>query len=111
VLLRLSSLGYQNHSMTIDDIAMTVVAKDAALLEGRDGTKSYITTNTVDVGPGESRDVIFTAPEPGTYLLYDRRYSYLGNGGGPGYGGMMTRIVVHPEGTLPPQLNANENPA
>ncbi|HEX3003697.1 MAG TPA: multicopper oxidase domain-containing protein [Angustibacter sp.] len=111
VLLRLSSLGYQNHSMTIDDIPMTVVAKDAALLEGRDGTKAYITTNSVDVGPGESRDVIFTAPEPGTYLLYDRRYSYLGNGGGPGYGGMMTRIVVHPEGTLPPQLNANENPA
>ncbi len=111
VLLRLASLGYQSHSMTIDDISMTVVAKDAALLEGRDGTKAYITTNSVDVGPGESRDVIFTAPAPGTYLLYDRRYSYLGNGGGPGYGGMMTRIVVHDPGTLPPQLNANENPA
>ena len=111
MLLRLSSLGYQNHSMTIDDIAMTVVAKDAALLKGRDGTSSYLTTNTVDVGPGESRDVIFTAPEPGTYLLYDRRYAYLGNGGGAGYGGMMTRIVVSPPGTVPPQLNANENPA
>ncbi|MGN6299567.1 MAG: multicopper oxidase domain-containing protein [Angustibacter sp.] len=111
VLLRLSSLGYQNHSMTIDDIPMTVVAKDAALLKGRDGTSSYLTTNSVDVGPGESRDVIFTAPDPGTYLLYDRRYSYLGNGGGPGYGGMMTRIVVNPPGTVPPQLNANENPA
>jgi FtsP/CotA-like multicopper oxidase with cupredoxin domain len=110
VLLRLSSLGYQNHAMTIDDITMTVVAKDAAILQGRDGTKSYITTNTVDVGPGESRDVIFTAPDPGTYLLYDRRYSYLGNGGGPGYGGMMTRIVVNPPGTLPRQVNANENP-
>ena len=48
-----------------------------------------------DIGPGESRDVIFTAPDrPGTYLLYDRKYSFLSNGGGKGYGGMMTEIRV-----------------
>ena len=29
-----------------------VVAKDASLLKGRDGTANYMTTNTVDVGPG-----------------------------------------------------------
>ncbi|GAB3589688.1 hypothetical protein GCM10027446_02770 [Angustibacter peucedani] len=107
VLLRLSSLGYQNHSMTVDDIDLTVVAKDASLLRGRDGTTNYITTNSVDVGPGESRDVIFVAPEPGEYLLYDRKYSYLQNGGGPGYGGMLTKIVVRPAGTLPRQTNPN----
>jgi FtsP/CotA-like multicopper oxidase with cupredoxin domain len=105
VLLRLSSLGYQNHAMTVDNIDLQIVAKDANLLKGRDGTTNYITTNTVDVGPGESRDVIFTAPSPGEYLLYDRKYSYLENGGGPGYGGMMTKIIV---GTnFAPQTAAN----
>jgi len=107
VLLRLSNLGYQNHQMSVDNIDLTVVAKDASLLRGRDGTSNYLTTNGVDVGPGESRDVIFTAPLPGEYLLYDRNYSYLDNGGGPGYGGMMTKIVVRPAGTLGPQTAAN----
>jgi FtsP/CotA-like multicopper oxidase with cupredoxin domain len=107
VLLRLSNLGYQNHSLSVDNIDLTIVAKDASLLVGRDGTNGYLTTNTVDLGPGESRDVIFTAPAPGTYLLYDRNYSYLGNGGGSGYGGMLTRIEVSPADALPPQTAAN----
>jgi FtsP/CotA-like multicopper oxidase with cupredoxin domain len=107
VLLRLSNLGYQNHQMSVDNIDLTVVAKDASLLRGRDGTTNYLITNGVDIGPGESRDVIFTAPSAGEYLLYDRNYSYLDNGGGPGYGGMMTKIVVRPSGTLGPQTAAN----
>ena len=88
----MSNLGYQQHAMTVDNIDLTIVAKDASLLQGRDGTRNYLDTNTVDVGPGESRDVLFTAPAPGEYLLYDRNYCYLDNGGGPGYGGMMTKI-------------------
>jgi FtsP/CotA-like multicopper oxidase with cupredoxin domain len=108
VLLRLSNLGYQNHVMSVDNIDLTIVAKDASLLRGRDGSVNYLTTNSVDVGPGESRDVLFTAPStPGDYLLYDRNYSYLDNGGGTGYGGMMTKIVVNPSGTLGPQTVAN----
>ena len=107
VLLRLSNLGYQNHAMTVDNIDLTVIAKDASLLKGRDGLTNYLTTNTVDVGPGESRDVIFTAPGPGEYLLYDRNFSYLSNGGGTGLGGMMTTIVVSPPGTLGTQSTAN----
>ena len=107
VLLRMSNLGYQNHAMSVDTIDLQIVAKDASLLKGRDGTTNYLTTNTVDVGPGESRDTIFVAPGPGEYLLYDRQYSYLNNGGGPGYGGMMTKILVLPSGTLPPQTVAN----
>ena len=107
VLLRLSNLGYQNHAMTVDNIDLQIVAKDASLLKGRDGTTNYISTNTVDVGPGESRDVIFVAPSPGEYLLYDRNYSYLENGGGPGYGGMMTKILVGAPGHYLPQTVAN----
>jgi FtsP/CotA-like multicopper oxidase with cupredoxin domain len=108
VLLRMSNLGYQNHTMSVDNIDLQIVAKDASLLKGRDGITNYITTNTVDVGPGESRDVIFVAPDrPGEYLLYDRKYSYLENGGGPGYGGMMTKILVGAPGTYPQQTVAN----
>jgi FtsP/CotA-like multicopper oxidase with cupredoxin domain len=107
VLLRMSNLGYRNHAMTVDNIDLTIVAKDASLLRGRDNTKNYITTNTVDVGPGESRDVIFVAPSPGEYLLYDRKYSYLQNGGGTGYGGMATKIIVGAPGTYPAQTVAN----
>ena len=76
MLLRLSNLGYQNHAMTVDDIDLTVVAKDATpAARAATAPATTSTTNTVDVGPGESRDVIFTAPGPGKYLLYDRDYS------------------------------------
>jgi FtsP/CotA-like multicopper oxidase with cupredoxin domain len=107
VLLRLSNLGYRNHAMTVDNIDLTVVAKDASLLRSRDGTRNYLTSNTVDIGPGESRDVIFQAPAAGEYLLYDRDYAFLSNGGGTGFGGMMTKIVVSPPGTLTAQTTAN----
>ncbi|MEN3359343.1 MAG: hypothetical protein V7637_3325, partial [Mycobacteriales bacterium] len=107
VLLRLANLGYQNHAITTDGIDLQIVARDATLLRGRDGTSDYETTNTVDIGPGESRDVLFTAPGPGTYLLYDRDYADLNNAGGRGYGGQMTEIRVSAPGTLPAQQRAN----
>jgi FtsP/CotA-like multicopper oxidase with cupredoxin domain len=107
VLLRLANLGYQNHAVTVDGIDLTVVGKDASLLRGRDGSSEYTVTNTVDIGPGESRDVIFTAPAPGTYLLYDRDYQALTNGSGGGYGGQMTEIRVSPSGTLRAQSGPN----
>jgi hypothetical protein len=108
VLLRMSNLGYQNHSMTLDNVDMQVIAKDASLLRGRDGvTTNYQVTNTVDVGPGESRDVLVRPTRPGEYLLYDRRYAYLGNGGGRGWGGMMTVLRVGAAGTYGPQTLPN----
>lgn len=107
VLLRMSNLGYQNHALTLDNVDMQVIAKDASLLRGRDGYTNYLETNTVDVGPGESRDVLVTPHEPGEYLLYDRNYAYLGNGGGPGWGGMMTVLRVGAPGTYGPQTQPN----
>jgi FtsP/CotA-like multicopper oxidase with cupredoxin domain len=107
VLLRIANLGYQNHAITSDGIDLQIVARDATLLTGRDGTRDYQVTNTVDIGPGESRDVLFTAPAPGRYLLYDRDYAYLNNAGGGGHGGQMTEIRVSPAGTLPAQRTAN----
>jgi FtsP/CotA-like multicopper oxidase with cupredoxin domain len=117
VLLRLSNLGYQHHAFTLDGIPMTVVAKDARRL-ANGGTNLYYQTNTVEVGPGESRDVIFTAPAKtgsgpyDAYRFYDRNYAYLNNGGGAGYGGQMTEVRVFPGGALAaqkdPKVEAND---
>jgi FtsP/CotA-like multicopper oxidase with cupredoxin domain len=110
VLLRLANLGYRNHAVTVDGLDLTVVGKDAGLLRGRDGTSHYQVTNTVEIGPGESRDVLFTAPDVKTlttYLLYDRDYVSLTNSGGRGNGGQMTEIRVYPTGSLAPQAGAN----
>ncbi|SBT40044.1 multicopper oxidase domain-containing protein [Micromonospora auratinigra] len=106
VLLRLANLGYQNHTLTVDGLDLLVVGKDAALLRGRDGSAEYQVTSTVQIGPGESRDVILTAPDPGTYLLYDRDLMSLANAGG-GRGGQLTEIRISPPGTLPAQTRAN----
>ncbi len=111
VLLRIANLGYQHHAMTLDGIPMTVVAKDASPLVDSTVNLTY-QTSTVEVGPGESRDVIFDAPpNPGTtplkFRLYDRNYAYLNNAGDSGYGGQMTEVWVYPAGQLGPQSAAN----
>ena len=47
-------------------------------MRGRDGTDTSYETDTLNIGPGESFDVIFTAPPTAgargydTYLLYNR---------------------------------------
>ena len=103
VLLRIASLGYERHTLTLDGVPLHVIGADATQLIGADGNDNSYVTNSVDCGPGESRDVLFTAPAPGTYKLYDRNFSSLANQGGGGYGGMMTNVVVEPAGTLPAQ--------
>jgi FtsP/CotA-like multicopper oxidase with cupredoxin domain len=114
VLLRIANLGYEHHAMTLDGIPMTVVAKDASPLVDQSHNLSY-ETNTVEVGPGESRDVIFKAPakksnslDHDVYRLYDRNYAYLSNGGAAGYGGQMTEVHVYPSGHFGPQTKPNE---
>lgn len=118
VLLRLANLGYQQHAMQLPGIPMHVVGQDASLL--RDGTvdTSYW-TNTLYIGPGEARDVLFTAPPfhpPGTgqpsgsdgrgsynvYLFKNRDWRRLSNNGSPGAGGMMTEVRVY-QNPLPAQ--------
>jgi FtsP/CotA-like multicopper oxidase with cupredoxin domain len=117
VLLRFANLGYQNHAMTMDNIPMRIVGKDALLLKNN-GIAHYIDTNSVEVGPGESSDVLFTAPAfsggSGTsgqgydrYLLYDRNLAYADNAGDPASpGGMLTEVRVF-NGTLPAQTQPN----
>ena len=110
-LLRISNLGYEQHSLVLPGITMTVVGEDATPL----GSLSY-STNTLYIGPGESRDVLFTAPPfdtasasgtstygPwNTYFFKNRNYDRQTNGGAPGLGGMITEVRVFDPANAPP---------
>jgi hypothetical protein len=99
VLLRIACLGYQDHSLTMDGIALKVVGRDADWLED-----NIYTTDTIDVSPGESYDAIFTAPAhsggvgPDIYMFYDRDFANDGSGGGTVYTGIATQVRVYPSG-------------
>jgi FtsP/CotA-like multicopper oxidase with cupredoxin domain len=106
VLLRLANLGYLQHAMELPGISLRVVGQDATFLGA--GTSLGVgygdrrfTTNTLYLGPGEARDVLFTAPpysvaSPaftdawGTYNRYffrNRDHRRLANNGARGNGG------------------------
>ncbi len=118
VLLRLANLGYQQHAMQLPGIPMHVVGQDASRLRDGSVDTSYW-TNTLSIGPGEARDVLFDAPpfdaarpsgnDPrdslGPYNVYffkNRDWRKLSNNGAPGPGGMMTEVRVYQD-PLPPQ--------
>ena len=117
VLFRIINLGFEEQAMRLAGIKMKVVGKDATMLRGRDGTDLTYFSSSVNVGPGESTDAIFTAPPfdaskatpdgYNVYLFYNRNYNRLSNGGHSGYGGAMTEIRVYPENQLPAQIGPN----
>ena len=96
VLLRVAHLGSVRHTITVDGVPLHVIGADASQLKNPDGSDNSYWTNGIDVGPGESRDVLFTAPGVGEYLIYDRNVQNLTNNGGAGYGGMLTKLIVKP---------------
>jgi FtsP/CotA-like multicopper oxidase with cupredoxin domain len=115
VLLRLANLGYLQHAMQLPGIPMHVVGQDASLLRAGTVDTSYW-TNTLYLGPGEARDVLFDAPgfDPArpsgadsrgaynVYLFKNADYRKLSNHGAPGPGGMMTEVRVY-QNALPAQ--------
>jgi FtsP/CotA-like multicopper oxidase with cupredoxin domain len=128
VLLRFSNLGFQEHSMELPGIPMRVVGKDAKQLTAN--RPAYYDTGTsppappptrpdisywtyrVELGPGESRDVLFVAPDvPSgkkslTYDFFDRNYEMVANKPNSPYqtyGGMRTEVRIYPPKTLPDQ--------
>ncbi len=119
VLLRLANLGYQQHAMQLPGITMRVVGEDATLLRSAGGEDlSYVPT-TLYLGPGEARDVLFTAPAfdaaresasdghgpYNRYLLRNRSANKLSNPNSPGLGGMATEVRVY-QNSLPAQTSA-----
>jgi len=124
VLLRMANLGYQQHSMQLPGIPMHVVGQDASLLRNGAVDTSYW-TNTLYIGPGEARDVLFDAPtydaaRPsdsdswGAYNVYyfkNRDWRKLSNfnSAAPGPGGMMTEVRVYsPARPLPTQTAVSQ---
>ncbi|HZM76179.1 MAG TPA: multicopper oxidase domain-containing protein [Candidatus Limnocylindrales bacterium] len=117
VLLRLADLGYQQHAMQLPGIPMHVVGQDASWL-GSNGSDYW--TNTLYIGPGEARDVLFDAPaynaaRPGgsdavgaynVYLFKNRDWRRLSNDGAPGPGGMQTEVRVY--ASLPAQTTVSQ---
>jgi FtsP/CotA-like multicopper oxidase with cupredoxin domain len=107
VLLRLANLGYNQHAMQLPGIPMQVIGQDATFLgpgtslDVAYGDRRY-TTNTIYIGPGEARDVLFTAPgfhdsapirftdnwgQYNRYFFRNRDYRKLANNGAAGGGG------------------------
>jgi FtsP/CotA-like multicopper oxidase with cupredoxin domain len=126
VLMRLVNLGYEQDPLELPGLDMKVVGEDATLLRGPGGADLSYTARIVYIGPGEARDVLFTAPsydasKPGDtdawgpynrYLLRNRNYQALTNGGAAGLGGQVTEVRVYdpsgPNGPVPEQAMANE---
>jgi FtsP/CotA-like multicopper oxidase with cupredoxin domain len=100
VLLRFANLGFREAAMTFAGLTVKVVGRDATPMLGRDGTDTSYETDALLMGAGESYDVIFTAPDPGTYLLYNRRYTQDDD---QATQGQRTEIRVYPSGTIPAQ--------
>ncbi len=128
VLLRIVDLGYDQHAMTLTGIRMKVIGEDATPLIDTSRDLTY-DTNTIYIGPGESRDVLFTAPafvgspasvvktdgrgDYNAYLFRNRNLHRLNNDGqvdpATGLGGMATEVRVYgPANTLPAQTAPNE---
>jgi FtsP/CotA-like multicopper oxidase with cupredoxin domain len=119
VLLRFANLGFKESAMTRAGIKLRVVGRDATPMRGLDaagnrvGADTSYETNTLNIGPGESYDAIFTAPPhvgPGydTYLLYNRNYKRSDNLT-HSLGGQATEIRVHAAGTIPAQTMPNQD--
>ena len=121
VLLRLANLGYLQHAMQLPGIPMKVVGQDASLLRNGTTDMSYM-TNTLYIGPGEARDVLFDAPPydaanpsgtdgRGNYNVYyfkNRDWRRLSHSGPiPGRGGMMTEVRVY-QSPLPAQTAVSQ---
>lgn len=101
ILVRISSLDVQrNYTVAVAGIPMLVIAKDSRLLQSSAGEKLYFTTSSIDIGGGQSVDVILDTAgiPPGTYPLYTTNLNYLSNDQ-EDFGGLMTEIRILPAGS------------
>ena len=109
VLLRFANLGFRESTMRLHGIRMHVIGRDATLLRGRDGSDASYSTDTIQIGAGESFDALFTAPPhsggsgPDVYVLADRASAHAG----PTGAGQRTEVRVYPTGTLAAQPYPN----
>ena len=76
VLIRFANLGFLDHSIVFPGLEVDVLGRDARYVPASEGAQRRV-TDSIQIGPGESRDVFFTAPAtPGDYAFYDRGMSH-----------------------------------
>jgi plastocyanin len=73
VLIRFANLGMINHTIVFPGLSVDVLGRDARYVPPTAQRKA---TDSIQIGPGESRDVFFTAPAEGRYAFYDRGMSH-----------------------------------
>jgi FtsP/CotA-like multicopper oxidase with cupredoxin domain len=99
LLIRLSSVATVDlYTISAGGLPMQIVGKDAKIYKGQGnpaGTPLFQTVNSVNIGGGESYDLIIdtTGVAPGTYFLYSTNLNELTNDQ-QDFGGMMTEIVI-----------------
>ncbi len=104
ILIRFANLGFLDHTIVFPGLAVDVLGRDARYVPQSAQRKA---TDSIQIGPGESRDVFFTAPDVGTYAFYDRGMSHYSGGvdGNEWVGGQ--RSEIHVIQTLADQLKPN----
>jgi FtsP/CotA-like multicopper oxidase with cupredoxin domain len=137
VAIRLSNLGYEEHSLVLPGLPLKLVGIDGKFIgagrgnltdNGYTDTAPYAkidpstaprgdvtrTTYRIDIGPGESRDLLFVAPvvtQKTVFPFYDRTDTFTGdtsNSAGAGLGGMRTEVRIYPSG-LPAQTRPHQS--
>jgi hypothetical protein len=96
-LLRLWNISLVNHyTVAVLGIPMEVVAASTRLLRSSSGQNLYYKTSGLNIGAGESFDVILDTKDvpKGTYFLYTTNLNFLSNKD-EDFGGAMTEIVVN----------------
>ena len=73
ILIRFANLGFLDHTIVFPGLEIDVLGRDARYVPQSAQRKA---TDSIQIGPGESRDVFFTAPAVGTYAFYDRGMSH-----------------------------------
>jgi FtsP/CotA-like multicopper oxidase with cupredoxin domain len=105
ILIRFANLGFLDHSFVFPGLEVDVLGRDARFVPDSAQRKA---TDSIQIGPGESRDVFFTAPAAGSYAFYDRGLShYTGSADGADawVGGQRSEVRVI--AGLAPQLKPN----
>jgi FtsP/CotA-like multicopper oxidase with cupredoxin domain len=105
VLVRFANLGFLNHSIVFPGLEIDVMGRDARFVPASARREK---TDTIQIGPGESRDVFITLDQTGTFPFYDRgmaRYTGSEDGTNEWVGGQRSEIRVYD--SLAPQLKPN----
>jgi FtsP/CotA-like multicopper oxidase with cupredoxin domain len=106
VLIRMVNLGFYNRTIVFPGLQVDVLGRDARYVPGG---AQRLGTDSIQIGPGESRDVFFDAPaSAGEYPFYDRdlsRYPGSADFGDAWVGG--ARSAVRVVSGLAPQLKPN----